>query len=76
MAMLAVYDMVGKQILSENINLQQGKANHTVNVSNLPSGNYIALVQAAGEVVKQRFVREWTRREIGVVSADSYWHET
>jgi hypothetical protein len=58
MAMLAVYDMVGKQILSENINLQQGKANHTVNVSNLPSGNYIALVQAAGEVVKQRFVRE------------------
>jgi hypothetical protein len=33
-------------------------------------------VQAAGEVVKQRFVREWTRREIGVVSADSYWHET
>jgi hypothetical protein len=58
MAMLTVYDMVGKQILSENIILQQGKANHTVNVSNLPSGNYIAIVQAGGEVVKQRFVRE------------------
>jgi hypothetical protein len=58
MAMLTVYDMVGKQILSENIILQQGKANHTINVSNLPGGNYIALVQAGGEVVKQRFVRE------------------
>jgi hypothetical protein len=57
-ATLTVYDVLGKQIISENINLQQGKANHTVNVSNLPSGNYIAIVQAGGEVVKQRFVRE------------------
>mgnify|MGYP005850046519 CR=1 FL=1 len=58
MATLAVYDMVGKQVLSESITLQQGKANHTINVSNLPSGNYIAIVQTGGEVVKQRFVRE------------------
>ncbi len=57
-ATLMVYDMLGKQIISENMNLQHGKANHSINVSNLPSGNYIALVQAGGEVVKQRFVRE------------------
>lgn len=57
-ATLMVYDMLGKQIISENINLQQGKANHSINVSNLPGGNYITIVQIGGEVVKQRFVRE------------------
>ena len=58
MATLTIYDMLGKQILSENIALQQGKANHTINVSNLPSGNYIAIVQTGGEVMKQGFVRD------------------
>jgi hypothetical protein len=57
-ALLTVYDMLGRQVITKNIALQQGKANHAMDVSNLQSGNYIITVQAETEMLKQKFIKE------------------
>ncbi len=53
---LRLFDMVGKEITSSNVNIPQGKFTFDVNTNDLPEGVYIYRLDAFGESTTRRLV--------------------
>jgi hypothetical protein len=48
---LAVYDVLGRQVLAQNLGaLHAGKHHHTLDMSSRPSGTYLVRMQSGGQV--------------------------
>jgi hypothetical protein len=53
-----IYDLTGKQVLSESSNRFPGTQQQNVNVNNLQAGTYLLSVNVNGNVITKRFIKK------------------
>ena len=57
-ASIRIVNLNGETLLNQQVNLQQGTNNYKAPAISLPAGTYLLQVQASGELINTKFVRQ------------------
>ena len=57
-ASIRIVNLNGETLLNQQINLQQGTNNYKAPAISLPAGTYLLQVQASGELINTKFIRQ------------------